>query len=110
HWYDLGDVQSIPEGRLHSVRCAGRDWVIVKHGEELRCFLDRCSHQDIKLSEFGHLDGGTILCFAHGARFCDRTGVALCWPAEDPLTLASVRVESGRVLLLPPADDEESQT
>lgn len=100
-WHRVALLAEVPERSLFPVSAAGREWILLREGDQLRGYLDRCSHQDIKLSEFGHLDGQTILCFAHGARFsCDR-GEPLCFPATEALEKADVKVEEGAVFLKP---------
>ena len=103
-WYEIGLLNDIPEDTLYPVSCAERPWILIRQGEDVRCFYDRCSHQDVRLSEFAQLDRGTILCFAHGARFCDSSGEALCFPGNVPLWKASVKVEQERVYLQLPCD------
>ena len=42
---------------------------------------DNCTHQDFPLSE-GWIEGDVVECALHMARFCIRTGKALCLPAD----------------------------
>jgi nitrite reductase/ring-hydroxylating ferredoxin subunit len=103
-WMLLAELEAIPEERLWAVECGGYPWVVIRSGLEVRCFFDRCSHQDVRLSEFAQLDaGGGILCFAHGARFCANSGTPLCFPAQRALWQADTRVEGSHVFLrIPP--------
>lgn len=57
-----------------------------------------CTHRQGPLSE-GTLDGSTVTCPLHGARFNVWTGAVLHGPAKDPLETYSVTVEGdvGRV-------------
>ncbi len=45
----------------------------------------------------GSVDGDQIVCPRHGARFCIRTGGALCAPAHEPITIFPVRIDNGEV-------------
>ncbi len=104
-WIRLAALQEIPEGRLWAVACAGREWVVIRKDRSLVCFFDRCSHQDVRLSEFAQLDaGGGILCFAHGARFCQNSGRPLCFPGTHPLWSAEVKIEGTDVYIKVPVD------
>ncbi len=67
--------------------------VVIQDG--VRCYYDRCSHQDVKLSDFGAIIDNGIVCYAHGARFCPLTGKELCEPAKDPLLSIPSKVEAG---------------
>ncbi len=56
---------------------------------------DRCSHGNASMSE-GYLeDDGTVECPLHSARFCLKTGEALCLPATDPIQTFEVIEEDG---------------
>lgn len=56
---------------------------------------DRCSHGNASMSE-GYLeDDGTVECPLHAARFCLKTGKALCLPATDTIKTFPVTVEAG---------------
>ena len=56
---------------------------------------DRCSHGNASMSE-GYLeDDGTVECPLHSARFCLKTGEALCLPATDPIQTFAVIEEDG---------------
>ena len=58
----------------------------------------RCTHRQGPLSE-GSLDGSTVTCPLHGAKFNVWTGAVLRGPAKDPLKTYSVAVDGdvGRV-------------
>ncbi|MGO4957573.1 non-heme iron oxygenase ferredoxin subunit [Luteococcus sp. Sow4_B9] len=71
---------------------------IVKVGEDIFAITDECSHAQIKLSE-GEVEGCTIECWRHGARFDLRNGEALDLPATEPVAVFPTRVTDGRVLV-----------
>jgi len=57
---------------------------------------DRCTHDDGPLAE-GDLDGYTIICPRHGARFDIRDGRVLSMPAVIPVPWFPVRVEGDEI-------------
>jgi len=57
---------------------------------------DVCTHDGGELAS-GTLEGDTIVCPRHGARFSVRTGEVLAPPAYEPVSVFPVRVESGRI-------------
>ncbi len=57
---------------------------------------DICTHDAGQLTG-GSVEGAEIVCPRHGARFCIRTGVALCAPAYEPTAIFPVRIENGEV-------------
>lgn len=63
---------------------------------EFHAIGDTCSHEEISLSE-GFVEGSTIECWAHGARFDLITGKALSLPATDPVPVYPVSVVDGDV-------------
>jgi 3-phenylpropionate/trans-cinnamate dioxygenase ferredoxin component len=59
---------------------------------------DRCTHDGGQLAA-GRLEGHTIICPRHGARFDIRTGEALSRPANVDLAVHEVKVEGDDVLV-----------
>lgn len=57
---------------------------------------DTCTHAEISLAD-GFIEGRTVECWAHGARFDLATGAALTLPATEPLRRHPVYVEDGIV-------------
>ena len=62
------------------------------------CLEDVCTHDDGPLGE-GKLEGKTIACPRHGAKFDIETGKALTMPATVDTTAHRVRVEGDDVLI-----------
>lgn len=58
---------------------------------------DHCSHGNASMSEGYVEDDGTVECPLHAARFCLKTGTALCQPATEPLATYPVTVEDGTI-------------
>jgi 3-phenylpropionate/trans-cinnamate dioxygenase ferredoxin subunit len=65
-------------------------------GGTLHAIEDVCTHDGGELAS-GSVEGDTVACPRHGARFCLRTGAALSPPAYEPTAVLPVRVEGGRV-------------
>ena len=59
---------------------------------------DTCTHGEVSLSE-GFLEGDTIECWAHGAKFSIKTGEALSLPAYEPVPVFLVEVKDGDILV-----------
>ena len=98
-WILVGELSSIPEQTIYSFSHQQRDFIIIRQGSELSAFVDQCSHQDVKLSEFGELQSGLLLCHAHGAVFDTQDGRPLCFPAKSALNRVPLKLEAGQVLL-----------
>ncbi len=63
---------------------------------EVYAVEDACTHDGGELAG-GPLEGCTITCPRHGARFDLKTGAVLAPPAVVPLRIFPVRVTAGRV-------------
>ena len=88
---------SLAEGEAIKVRCETLAVAVVNSGGSLYAISDRCSHGNASMSEGYIEDDGTVECPLHSARFCLKTGAALCQPATDPLATFPVIVEGDSV-------------
>ena len=62
----------------------------------IRAVDDTCTHAQISLAD-GFIEGRTVECWAHGARFDLATGQALTLPADPPLTTRRIEVHDGMI-------------
>jgi 3-phenylpropionate/trans-cinnamate dioxygenase ferredoxin subunit len=60
--------------------------------------LDRCSHEDVALSE-GEVCDTTIECWLHGSRFDLVTGKPTSLPATEPVPVYAVEIRDGDVFV-----------
>ena len=60
---------------------------------------DVCTHDGGPLAE-GELDGCSIRCPRHGARFDVRTGKPLCMPAVEPVATHQVEVRGDEIFVV----------
>ena len=60
---------------------------------------DTCSHENYPLTE-GWIDGDVVECALHMAKFCIRTGKALCLPANRDVASHIVEVVDGEVWIV----------
>lgn len=61
---------------------------------------DNCTHEDASLAD-GWVEDGEIECPMHSARFCLKTGAAMCLPATQPVGTHPVEVRGESVWLVP---------
>lgn len=91
-WISVAMVNEIAPGERLIVEI-GRDWVVIFNvGGEFYALEDRCSHEDVPLSE-GALTDCVIECRKHGATFDITTGAHLSPPAVAPVKKYPIRVE-----------------
>ena len=77
-----------PGGRLPLV-FDERAVLLVRVGEELFAVEDVCSHDGQPLTD-GRIEGKSIECPRHGARFDLCSGRPLCMPAVEPIATYEV--------------------
>jgi 3-phenylpropionate/trans-cinnamate dioxygenase ferredoxin subunit len=97
--YDVCAEGELAEGEHKLVDIGGGIEVAVFFCQsEYRAIEDVCTHDDGPLAE-GEVEGCTVICPRHGARFDLRTGAALSLPAYRPVETYPVTVRDGRVWL-----------
>ena len=84
----------------------GRAMVVVRLGDEVFALEDRCSHQDVPLSQ-GDVDHEhrTIECWKHGSTFSLDDGTPSRLPATRPVPTYSASVEGDEIVIVLPASD-----
>jgi 3-phenylpropionate/trans-cinnamate dioxygenase ferredoxin subunit len=92
-------VEDIKPGKAIRVKIGDLAIAIVRtKAGDIRAINDTCSHGEISLSE-GFVDGETIECWAHGAKFSLETGAALTLPAFEPVAVYEVIIDNGDIFL-----------
>lgn len=92
-------VEDIKPGKAIRVKLGELAIAIVRtKAGDVRAINDTCSHGEISLSE-GFVDGETIECWAHGAKFSLETGAALTLPAFEPVAVYEVIIDNGDIFL-----------
>jgi 3-phenylpropionate/trans-cinnamate dioxygenase ferredoxin subunit len=87
----VAKVGEIPEGGVKVVRVDDDPVAVFHVGGQYYALADLCTHDGGELSD-GILDGYTIECERHGARFDIRTGAVLAMPATSAVPRHAVRV------------------
>ncbi len=101
-WKDVAESRGFDAGTARLVEIEGKQIAVVNLQGELYAFEDKCTHADWPILGSGLdakdlIEGDTITCPRHGARFCLRTGAPLNPPAYEPLTCFPVRIHHGMV-------------
>jgi 3-phenylpropionate/trans-cinnamate dioxygenase ferredoxin subunit len=96
-WSYAADADSIKNGEaLCFVPEKHAPLAIFNVDGEFLCTTDTCTHEASSLSD-GYIDGDTVECPFHFARFSLRTGAVLCPPAILPLKTFPVKLEDGKI-------------
>ncbi|WP_141734528.1 Rieske (2Fe-2S) protein [Oligoflexus tunisiensis] len=96
-WIAVGALLDMPENEIIPFSHLSEDYILIRRGDSVSAFVDLCSHQAIKLSEFGEIQQGVLVCHAHGAAFDCHDGRELCFPATEPLQSRPTRITAGQV-------------
>ncbi len=94
----VASVDEIPEGRAIVVDIDYDSLALARVDGEVYCIDNVCTHDGGPLGE-GELDGTTLECPRHGARFDVCTGRAMTFPAVVPVNTYDVRIDGTDVLV-----------
>jgi 3-phenylpropionate/trans-cinnamate dioxygenase ferredoxin subunit len=94
----VAKASQIPDPGKRLVEVDERLVVVIHAGGKFYAIDDVCTHDGGPLGE-GELDGFTIACPRHGARFDVRDGRALTMPATKPTASHEVKVEGDDVFV-----------
>jgi toluene monooxygenase system ferredoxin subunit len=85
------------DGDMTGVVVGGHKVLLVRKGDEVRAFADRCAHLGVPISE-GSLDGDVLTCRAHHYTYSACTGEGIN-PASVRLTRYPVAIRDGAVFV-----------
>ena len=88
----------IPDPGKQVIEVDGRFVLLCRVGGQFYAIDDCCTHDQGPLGE-GVLEGLTIVCPRHGAKFDVRDGRALCLPATQATAVHEVRVDGADVFV-----------
>lgn len=95
-WHDALPLADLEDSVPHEVQLGSRLLALVKVGENIYAVDCICTHEFALLSD-GYVDGDTIECPLHAARFDLPTGKVLDGPAETDLNTYPVR-RAGKIV------------
>jgi len=84
----VANTDEIPAGQMKAVDAAGQQILIVNIGGTCYALGRKCTHMGGDLS-MGKLEGTTVTCPRHGARFDVTTGSCISGPKVGPLKLTT---------------------
>ena len=94
----VAKITEVPSGQSKVVDLGGLQIALFNVGGRYFAINDMCTHAGGSLSE-GDLDGTTIECPLHGARFDLATGQVLSPPAEADVASYKVQVEGEDIMI-----------
>ena len=102
---NIGTINDIDEGEARVIPAEenGTDAdIAVFHAEDGNFYAldDTCTHETASLAD-GWIEGTEVECPVHSAKFCLKSGIALCMPATIAARTHKVEVSGQDVLLYP---------
>jgi 3-phenylpropionate/trans-cinnamate dioxygenase ferredoxin subunit len=94
----VGSTSAAPDPGKQYIELEDRFVVLFHVGGSFYCLDDVCTHDGGPLGE-GQLQGWTIACPRHGARFDVRDGRAVSMPATEATTAHEVKVEGDDIYI-----------
>jgi 3-phenylpropionate/trans-cinnamate dioxygenase ferredoxin subunit len=95
---EICKLDDLVDGAARRFDVEGHRLAVVRIGEDVYVIGDRCSHQDVSLSEGEvDVDEGTVECWKHGSTFDLKTGEPTTLPATLPVPTYEVSVVDGVV-------------
>ena len=95
----VAKTSDIPHGEIKSFEADGEIIAICHVNGKFYAIKDECTHMEYPLSN-GILDGETVTCAWHGAKFNVRTGEVLSMPAYEPVETYQIKVEGENIYVL----------
>jgi len=94
----VAKASDIPTGQVRTFEHQDRSIAVCNVEGQFYAVEDTCTHDDGPLGE-GVLEGCSIECPRHGARFDVRSGEVLQMPAAFPIRTFETKVEQGTVFV-----------
>jgi toluene monooxygenase system ferredoxin subunit len=105
-FHPAATLDDLWSGEMRGVTVGGRRLLLVRVGDRIGAYEDRCAHQGVCLSE-GRLEGNEIICRAHEWRYDACTGQGVN-PASAHLRPAPVRLQDGTIFVDPDFEQGEA--
>jgi nitrite reductase/ring-hydroxylating ferredoxin subunit/uncharacterized membrane protein len=86
----------LPAGESKRVHYNETPLLVVRRGDRLFAFVEKCAHLGGPLAE-GTLDGDTIVCPWHSSRFALESGAVVDGPSAFPQPCLEVRTRGGQI-------------
>ena len=97
----VAQTGDLSPGQMKLVELGDERILLVNLNGQYHAVDEVCTHAFAPLSE-GDISGAEVECPLHGSVFSAESGEVLSPPADQPLTVYSVRVEGNDVLVGPP--------
>lgn len=91
-WFEACALDDLADGSLRQVDVGGESVCLARHQGQVYAVADMCTHAAASLAE-GEIEGDSVECWLHGARFNLSTGEVEAPPATVPLETFESKIE-----------------
>jgi nitrite reductase/ring-hydroxylating ferredoxin subunit len=92
----VATTDELAQGQAKQVEAEGKVIALFRVGGRCHAIDDTCTHEGGPLSE-GDVEGDTVTCPWHGARFNITNGEVLGPPAQDPVAYYQSRINGSDI-------------
>lgn len=96
NWVDVKKVEDFPNNTREVLDLDFTTVIVFNIDNQFYAIDHLCSHADFGLED-ADCEDAVITCPLHGAKFCVKTGSALCAPAFEDIDTYEVRIHNGMV-------------
>lgn len=101
--FTLCALSDLIPGEARRFDVEGLPIAVVRLGDDVYAIGDRCTHENVSLSEGEVIEGELLLeCWKHGSQFSLLTGEPRQMPALKPTPVYPIVVDAGAVMLVIP--------
>ena len=97
-WTTVAKVNEIAENKCKSVDVGDVAIVLINKAGAIHALRNVCTHMDYPIHE-GEIDGETIMCPLHGAKFDIETGAVRAMPAARGVRKFAVEIQGDDIRL-----------
>ena len=95
----VGNIKEIPSGHTYKTKIDGKEILIINECGNFYAIDDTCTHAGASLAE-GKLEGDSIICDWHGAKFNYKNGKLNWFPSKiDNIRSYKISLESEDIFI-----------
>jgi nitrite reductase/ring-hydroxylating ferredoxin subunit len=97
-YFKIAETKAVSKNRMQVFNVRGREILVVNVEGEFYAFDNQCPHMGYPLF-FGSLEGDTLICGFHNAKFNVKTGKSLGPVTSEPLKTFPVKIQNSSIFI-----------
>ncbi len=94
----IAETKDFSKNQMQVFNLKGREILLIKLDGKFHAFDNRCPHMGYPLF-FGSLEGDTLICGFHSAKFNVKTGKSLGSVTSEPLKTFPVKIQNSSIFI-----------